>query len=89
MKDDMEKSPYANFSVEEILRAENGAFLIQLGGEFFDYKKKYSFTIETAERFVEEIQQGLRDMLKDPAKKDKAEILTSLLNLRIIPLRFH
>lgn len=89
MNNPKEKSPYVEFSIEEIQQAEMNAWTIQLGGEFFDYKGRYSFTRETAEKFYDELFTGLREMLQDQKKRDKAEVLSTLLNLRISPLRFH
>lgn len=83
------KSPYVGFTVEEIAKAEAGSYVIQLGGEFFDYQGNFTFTREAAERFYDELYTGLHEMLNDQRKIDKSEVLTTLLNLRISPLRFH
>lgn len=86
-----EKSPYVNFSIEHIQKAEEGAFLIQLGNEFFEYQKRYSFTKETAEKFYSEIYDGLHEMINDRSdrNRNREEALLTLMNFRILPLRFH
>lgn len=84
-----EKSPYVDLSIEEVQKAEAGAFVIQLGTEFYDYKGRYTFSRESVEKLYDDLYAGLHEMLHDNNKRNKSDILSTILNFRILPLRFH
>lgn len=85
-----EKSPYGDFTVEEIELAETGAYVIQLGGEFFDYYGKFSFDKKTADSFYKTLYDGLYELTQtSTTEEEKLDAIRSILLLKIHPLRFH
>lgn len=85
-----EKSPYKNHTIKEVMEAETGHYYIQVGDDMFETDTgKLAFSKERAEGFFGQILAGLEDMKKNGSKRDREEADLVLLNLRIVPLRFH
>lgn len=85
-----EKSPYKVHSIEEVMKAEAGAFYIQIGDNMFESESgKLAFSKDRADHFYLMVWEGLDDMRKNGDEQAQEDALHCLLNFRIIPLRFH
>jgi hypothetical protein len=84
-----EQSPFVNFSIEQVLKAEQNSFIIQLGDDMFSYDGKYVFTQKSAESFKNEIEIKLSNAIKNGTLKDQKLARYKLFNLRIYPMRLH
>lgn len=85
-----EKSPYGEYTVEEIMATEEGHYYIQIGDGMFESDSgKVAFPKERAEHFYMSVLQGLKDMKENGSIEEIEEANKCLLNFRIIPLRFH
>lgn len=83
------KSPYINYTEEEIMATESGHYVIQVGSDFFSYNGKMAFSKERAEHFYDTVIAGLVDMRINGTEAEFADATACLLNLRIMPLRIH
>lgn len=84
-----EKSPYRQYTVQEVIEAEAGNYVIQVGGDLFSYNGKMAFSKDRAEMYYENVLAGLNDMKKNGSDEEKEDARKTLLLLRIYPLRFH
>ena len=84
-----EKSPYVRYTEEEIVAAEYGHFVIQVGGDLFSYNGKMAFTRERADKFYDDIIEGLTDMKKNGNEVEKEDAVKCLIMLKMFPLRIH
>lgn len=85
-----EKSPYKDYSIEEIMATETGSYYIQIGDNMFESDSgKLAFNKERADHFFFAVWEGLNDLIKHGNSKEKEEALQCLLNFRIVPLRLH
>lgn len=84
------KSVYGQHSLEDVLHAEAGNYYIQIGDNMFESETgKLAFNKDRAEAFYEQILSGLIHMKKSGNQEDREEAILCMLNLRIVPLRFH
>lgn len=83
------KSPYKNYSVEEIAQAEATNFVILLGHDLFNYEGKYVFIKEDAELYHEQIIGGLMEILESGSPSEIQEAEVCLFHLKILPFRLH
>lgn len=83
------KSPYRNYSVEDIAATEFNTYVIQVGDDLFSYNGKMGFSLKRAEMFYDDILGGLHEMKKSGNKIEKEDAIKCLLLLRIFPLRIH
>jgi len=88
-KKKINKSPYVHYSVEEISAAETGHYVIQVGGDLFSYNGKMAFVRDRADKFYQDILDGLNDMKKNGSDIEKEDALKCLLMLKMFPLRIH
>lgn len=85
-----EKSPYRDYSIEEVMATEAGAYYIQLGTSIFESETgKLAFNKDRAEEFFEMAYLGLQDLKANGTYAEKEEATNALLHFRIIPLKFH
>jgi hypothetical protein len=84
-----EKSPYKNYSIEDIAITEFGHYVIQVGNELFSYNGKTAFSLQRAEMFYDDIIGNLNEMKKSENKIEREDAEQCLLFLKIIPLRIH
>lgn len=86
-----EKNPYVSYSLEDIQRIESN-FAIQLNDDlFYTEDGRYSFKMDKAEYFFNELKHGLSEIVKSDTEDDDQleHAWTCLLNLRIFPIRIH
>ncbi len=83
------KSPYGQHSIDDVIALEAGNYVIQIGGELFSYNGKIAFSRERADKFFDEILEGLHDMKKNGSPEDQEDAVKALLLLKIHPLRIH
>lgn len=83
------KSPYINYTEEQIVATEAGHYVIQVGGDFFSYNGKMAFSKDRAEQFFETVIAGLIDLRVNGTETEYADATACLLNTRIMPLRIH
>lgn len=84
-----EKSPYRNYSVEDIAVTEFGTYVIQVGDDLFSYNGKMGFSLKRAEMFYDDIMGNLLDMKKNGTQTEQEDASKCLLFLRMYPLRIH
>jgi hypothetical protein len=83
------KNPFVSGTEEEVFKLEAKYYVIQIGPEFFSYGDKMVFTMERAEKFMEDIVEGLREMLCSEDPEDRMDAKRCLALVRILPLRIH
>lgn len=88
-KEGPKKSPYRNYSVEDIAATELGTYVIQVGDDFFSHGGKMGFSLSRAEMFYDDILSGLNHMKKSGNEIEKQDALKCLLLLRMYPLKIH
>lgn len=86
---DSKKSPYRNYSIEDIAMTEFGTYVIQVGDDLFSYNGKMGFSRKRAEMFYDDIIVGLHDMKKNGNHIEQEDAIKCLLFLKIFPLRIH
>lgn len=84
-----EKSPYGQYSVEDIIATEAGTYVIQVGDDLFSYNGKMGFTLDRAEKFYNNIFNGLNEMKVSGNEVEKEDAIKCLLLLKMYPLRIH
>lgn len=89
MEKKKEKSPYKNFTLEEVMTAESNSYVIQIGEDFFSYEGDYTFSKNGAEHYYDQILNGLNDLLENGDETEKEDAFKSLLLLKVYPLRIH
>jgi hypothetical protein len=81
------KSPFKNFTLEEIQRAESNSFVIQIGNDFYNKNGDFTFTIGQAEKYYEILLENILITLDEGTPKQKKAALSCLARLHILPLR--
>lgn len=84
-----DKSPYGQYTVKEVIEAEAGNYVIQVGGDLFSYNGKMAFTKDRADMYYENVLAGLNDMKKNGSDLEKEDAVKCLIHLKIYPLRIH
>lgn len=84
-----EKSPYGDFSEQDVLDAERGRFVICLENDFFLYSDSYTYSKERADELFDLLVEGFWDIWKQGDPKERAQITETLKNFKVIPLRIH
>ena len=84
-----EKGPYGNYSIQDVIEAEAGHYVIQVGGDLFSYNGKMAFSRDRTNRFYVDILNGLNHMKEHGSELEKEDALRCLLFLRVYPLRIH
>ncbi len=85
-----EKSPYRDYTIEDVLAAEAGHYYIQIGTEIFQSESgKMAFKKDRVDELFESILGGLKEMKKSNNKREVEDAHACLLNFRIFPLRIH
>ena len=86
----VEKSPYGSFSVQEVMEAEAGTYVIQVGADLFSLPNgKMAFSKDRAEYFYQEVRRGLLHMKENGEEHERKEAHECLLYLKIHPLRIN
>lgn len=81
------KSPYKNFTEEQVAKVEADNWIIQVGHELF-YEGKYcAFSRNKTEELFEIIWAGFEKVRLTGTDIEKEEAFKSACNFRIIPLR--
>lgn len=83
------KSPWGQYSEEEVIQVEAGHYFIQIGVDIFENEGKMAFTRETAEKLYDGIFEDLMAMKENGTEKQKEDATGCLLFLRIHPMRVH
>lgn len=86
MKD---KNPYIGFTLDEVRKAEERLWYIQIGQQFFEYEGVYLWDKEEAEHFFFTIRDGLEHMLKTGDLEEREDAREIIINFRMLPLRFN
>ena len=81
------KSPFGKYTVDEVIQAEAGNYVIQVGDDLFTYNGKMAFSRQRAEMFYDDIIAGLNDMKKNGSKIEREDAVKCLLLLRMLPFR--
>mgnify|MGYP001563774016 CR=1 FL=1 len=86
----LEKSPYGQHSIGDVLDAENGNYYLQVGEEIFSTDLgKMAFNKDRVEHFYQKTWNGLLYIIKTGSEEEKLDAYKCLLSLKIHPLRIH
>ena len=83
------KSPYGQYSEEEVMQVEAGHYFIQVGADIFSHDGKMAFNRDRAESIYDNIFDDLTAMKENGTDKQKEDAESCLLFLRIHPMRVH
>jgi replicative superfamily II helicase len=84
------KTPYSNYTIEEIMKYEQGKFVIQVGSDFLTSDTgKMAFEQKRAEELYTQVWEGLEEMKNSEDLQERKDAIMCLEMLRIIPLRIH
>ena len=89
MSEEKPKSPYGQYSEEEVVLVEYGNYFIQVGSDIFSFDGKMAFSRKRAEFFYDGILKDLTTMKEKGNPKEQEDAKTCLLLLRIIAMRVH
>lgn len=81
------KSPYGQYSLEDVMLIEAGHYFIQVGGDIFSYDGKMAFSRDRAEMFYDNIFKDLTTMKENGDEKSSDDARSCLFFLRIHPMR--
>lgn len=85
-----EKSPFGGHSVQDVAKAEEGSYYIQIGSSMFESESgKLAFSKERANTIYMNIWEDLDHMKENGTPQEQEDARQCLLHFRIIPLRFH
>lgn len=87
--EDSERSPYGKFSIADVMAAESGNFIIQIGDELFEENSFYAFQKEKAENLYDIVRESLEGIKKEGSELEQLDAIKRLQNLRLLPLRIH
>lgn len=85
----MPKSPFVNYTPEQVFAREAIGYVIVAGYTMFDVRGKFIFDKKSADRFYKKILKELMISLGNGTKREKREALRVLRNLRVERLRIH
>lgn len=83
------KSPFGEYSVEDIFASEAVSFIIIAGSDLFDIDGEWLFDERTAVRYHGKILKEVMEQTRTGSKKQKANAMRVLRNLRVERLRIH
>jgi hypothetical protein len=85
----MKKSPYMNFTLDEVAKIERTFFTIHFGGDFLLHDKSYLFTQKEAIKLYKSTMNDLMGIVRDGTEKDRAYALDLMWTTVIEPLILH
>lgn len=83
------KSPYGQYTEEDVVMVEYGNYFIQVGDDIFSYDGKMAFSRQRAEFFFDGIFKDLTTMKEKGNPKEQEDAVACLQRLRIVPMRVH
>ena len=82
-------SPFRNGSEAQIAEAEASSFFLIVGPKVFMYNNQMTFTKIDVEFHFGKVKEFLLEVIEDGTEKEKSEAITTLLTLKIMPLRIN
>lgn len=83
------KSPYGQYSEDDVMNAESGNYFIQVGSDIFSHNGKMAFSRKKAEAYYDSIMEDLIAMKQHGDDTEKSDAKACLLFLKIHPMRIH
>jgi hypothetical protein len=83
------KNIFGKYTQEQVQQAEATNFVILLGHDLFSFEGRYTFVIEDAEHYRDQIIGGLMEILENGSPAEIAEAEVCLCHLKIMPFRLH
>lgn len=83
------KSPYGQYTLDEVMEVEAGNYFIQVGVDIFSHDGRMVFSRERAEFFFDKIFRDLTNMKKNGSKEVLSDAEACLFFLKIVPMRLH
>lgn len=83
------KSPYGQYSLEEVIQVEAGHYFIQIGSDIFAFDGKMAFTRDRAEMFYDSLFKDLTLLKEQGSKQEQEDAKAALFYLRIHPMKVH
>lgn len=84
-----EKSPFINYTVEEVLASEAVTYVIQVGSDIFNVNGRWVFNKKSAAIYYNKILRQLLDEMANGTDKQKRNAKRVFLSFKILPLRIH
>ncbi len=84
-----EKSPYGQYTIEDVVAVEAGHYYIQVGSEIYAHNEKMAFVRDRTEALYDSIFEDLTAMKKHGTKRQKKDAEICLMHLKIFPMRIH
>jgi hypothetical protein len=85
----MKKKAAGKYTKEQIEAAEASMHVILMGNDFFSYNGRYVFTKDKAEYFLNQVNDGLLEIMETGSESEKEEAIICLAGLKILPFRIH
>lgn len=83
------KSPFRNYTVEEVMASEAVTFIIQVGSDIYRTNNDCFFNKKSAIRHYNKILRVLLEQIHTGTKKERKNAKRVVENLKILPLRLH
>jgi len=81
------KSPFKNYTLEEIKKAESNSFVVLIGNDYYEKNGNFTFSLAQAQKHYEILLKNILITLNDGTPKQKKAALSCLGRLHILPLR--
>ena len=89
MEDKDEKSPYGEYSLDDVIEIEAGNYYLQVGIDIFFDDGKMAFSRKRVEALYDKVFKDLSEMKKNGNDEEKSDAHACLLFLTIRPMRVH
>lgn len=83
------KSPFGDFSIEEVAAAEASTYVIQVGSDLYCHDGAFAFNRRGAIIHYNKIRNELAYIAKNGDAREKKHARRCLENLKVLPLRIH
>lgn len=83
------KSPFVNYTEEEVFASEFATYFIQVGSDVFNLDGRWVFSKKSASIYYNKILRQLLDDMINGEERDRKNAERVLLNLKVVPLKLH
>jgi len=83
------KSPFINYTVDEVMASEASTFVIQVGSDVFHVNGRWVFNKRSAVVYYNKILRTILDQMHNGTKRERKDAKRVLQNFKILPLRLH
>jgi hypothetical protein len=83
------KSPFRNFSLSEVNKAEKNSYTIQIGRDFYSKDGVFVFTANQANKYYDVLLSNILYTMKNGDTKQKLAATKCLTSLHVHPFKLH